>query len=206
MIEPLVLATRNVGKLRELAPMFAAAGIEVVDLATAGVPGELPGEADVESFPTFAENALAKARFYGAALGGRPCVADDSGLEVRALGGVPGVHSRRWAAVPGLDGPALDAANNRRLVAELAGAADRRARFVCAAAYAHGARELVCLGAVDGEIVLEPSGAFGFGYDPHFRPNALGKTLAEASLAEKERVSHRGAAFRALITALGRGN
>ena len=207
MTPPLVLATRNVGKLRELGPMFSAAGIDVVDLAGAGLPDELPGEDDVERFATFAENAVAKARFYHEALDGRaPTVADDSGLEVAALGGAPGVHSRRWAQSGELEGRPLDEANNARLVRELSGASDHSARFVCAAAFYDGRREIVRLGAIEGVALLEPRGALGFGYDPHFFVPALAKTLAEATLQEKERVSHRGAAFRALLDALREGN
>ena len=207
MSEPLVLATRNVGKLRELRPMFSTAGIDVVDLAGAGLAEELPGEDDVECFTTFAENAMAKAHFYYEALGGRAAtVADDSGLELSALNGAPGVHSRRWAQAAGLEGRALDAANNARLVRELSGATDRSARFVCAAAFYDGRRAIVRLGTIEGVALLEPRGALGFGYDPHFFVPALTKTLAEATLEEKERVSHRGVAFRALLAALSEGN
>ena len=201
---PLVVATRNAGKARELAAIFAHAGIAVADLAGAGLPVADVAEDAVEAYPTFAENALAKARYFFGVLG-RPCVADDSGLEVRALGGAPGVRSRRWArdrGEPRVD-ELGDDANNAVLVRVLAGERDRRARFVCAAAYCGpNGEELVAEGTVDGTITEVPRGAGGFGYDPYFCATVLGRTLAEASIEEKERVSHRGAAFRALLAQL----
>jgi XTP/dITP diphosphohydrolase len=200
---PIVLATRNEGKLRELRALFREFGLEVTDLAGAGLGAEHPGESEVEAYDSFVENAIAKARFFHHATGGRACAADDSGLEVSALGGAPGVHSRRWAAEPGLGGAAQDSANNARLLRELEGAPDRSARFVCAAAYCDGSRTLVRLGTLDGSITAAPRGVHGFGYDAYFESAALGITLAEASLAEKQRVSHRAQAFRALVAALG---
>ena len=204
MTEALVLATRNAGKLRELAPLFAAAGIAVVDLASVGMHEESGDEGAVEVHDSFEANALAKARFFAARLG-RACVADDSGLEVVALGGAPGVRSRRWARDEGVAasvGASEDGANNALLIRRLAGQADRRARFVCAAAYSGGGRELGATGVVDGTVTLVARGGGGFGYDPFFHVDALGKTLAEATRAEKEAVSHRGAAFRALLAQL----
>ncbi|MDB4885422.1 MAG: Nucleoside-triphosphatase rdgB [Gemmatimonadetes bacterium] len=195
-----VLATRNAGKLRELRVLLAEEGIPVVDLVEAGVPAS-PDEDAVECFDTFAENALAKARYFAARLPGRTVVADDSGLEVRALDGEPGVRSRRWSG-GSLEGAALEAANNARLVRALAGVADRRARFVCAAAWVRAGREVVTEGDVAGRIVDAPSGGEGFGYDPHFYADELGMTLADASVAEKQRVSHRGRAFEALLRRL----
>ena len=201
---PIVVATRNAGKLRELAPLFRAAGLDAVDLAAAGSPAARDDEAGVEAYATFAENALAKARYFHRALG-LACVADDSGLEVVALGGRPGVRSRRWAEDEGAAGDET-AANNACLVRAMRGVVDRRARFVCAAAYCDDARELCVTGVVDGEITGEPRGRAGFGYDPYFFVPALAKTLAEASLDEKQRVSHRAAAVRALIAQIRRGN
>jgi XTP/dITP diphosphohydrolase len=204
--EAVVLATRNAGKLRELAPIFAAAGIAVVDLASVGMRDESSDEETLEVHSSFEANALAKARFFAARLG-RACVADDSGLEVVALRGAPGVRSRRWARDEGVvdgAGASEDEANNALLIDRLGGVTDRRARFVCAAAYCGGGRELSATGVVDGTVTLVARGGGGFGYDPFFHVGALGKTLAEATLDEKEAVSHRGAAFRALLAQLRR--
>ena len=198
----LLLATRSAGKLRELRPMFAAARRPVIDLVDAGIP-ELPDEDAIESFATFEENALAKARYFHARSGGLATVADDSGLEVMGLGGRPGVRSKRWSERSDLTGQALDDANNAKLLASLAGSADRRARYVCAAAFVDGTREIVRRGEVAGTILEVPRGAGGFGYDPYFWSVELGRTLAEVDRAEKERVSHRGRAFAALLAALG---
>jgi len=197
---PYLLATRSAGKLRELEPLFLGAGIEVITLARAGIP-ELPDEDGIESYPTFEENALAKARYFRD-LSGLPAIADDSGLEVHALRGDPGVRSKRWSGRDDLTGIALDEANNAQLLRALTGVADRGARYVCVAAMATPARELACRGEVKGEILEEPRGRGGFGYDPLFFAVELGKTFGEASLAEKERVSHRGRAFHALVRAI----
>jgi XTP/dITP diphosphohydrolase len=193
-----VLATRNGGKLRELRALFASVQVAVEDLDEAGLPEEVE-EAGIECHATFEENALAKARWFARYLPDRCVLADDSGLEVAALGGDPGVHSRRWSVEAGLDGRALVAANNARLVRELAGVADRRARFVCAAACAGVGGEHVARGSLDGRIVDAPSGSHGFGYDPHFFVDELGMTLADADVAAKQRVSHRTRAFAALL-------
>ena len=197
---PLLLATRSAGKLRELRPLFADAGIEIVDLVAAGIP-ESPDEDALEAFETFEENALAKARHFHQ-LSGLPTVADDSGLSVSALGGRPGVQSKRWSGRPDLGGQALDDANNALLLRELAGGTDRGARYVCVAAYVDGEREIVRRGEAAGSIVERPVGSGGFGYDPYFLSADLGRTFGEATREEKERVSHRGRAFRALVAAL----
>lgn len=202
---PLLLATRSAGKLRELEPLCRAHGFDVIDLRAAGVV-ESPAEVDIESFDTFEENALAKARYFHA-LTGCPTLADDSGLEVAALGDKPGVHSKRWSGRDDLSGEELDAENNRLLLASLArasraGAGDRGARYVCAAAFVDGAREFVVRGAVDGRIVDEPSGSHGFGYDPYFLATELGRTFGVASIEEKATVSHRARAFGALLKAI----
>ncbi|AHG90741.1 Nucleoside-triphosphatase rdgB [Gemmatirosa kalamazoonensis] len=194
-----LVATRNAGKLRELRALFANLGVDLVDLAAAGLP-ESPEEDELESYDTFESNALAKARHFHA-LSGLPTVADDSGLSVDALGGSPGVHSKRYAGVVGASA-AVDAANNAKLQRALAGAADRRARFVCAAAFVDGGRETVARGEAPGRILDEARGREGFGYDPYFLSDDLGVTFAEASVAQKEGVSHRGRAFRALVSAL----
>src|SRR5690606_13237279 len=130
----LLLATRSAGKLRELRPLFSGAGYRVVDLAEAGIEPGAEEEA-LERYDTFERNALAKAHYFLARVG-IATIADDSGLEVAALDGAPGVHSKRWSGRTDLDGQALDDANNEKLLASLRGTADRRARYVCAAAFA----------------------------------------------------------------------
>jgi XTP/dITP diphosphohydrolase len=201
---PWVLATRNAGKLRELRPLFVDAGIAVIDLREAGV-AESPEEEALECFETFEENALAKARWFAERVNGLPVIADDSGLEVMALGGAPGVRSKRWSGRTDVSGAALDAANNALLVERLRGETDRRAKFVCAAAWRDGTRELVVRGEVPGSILEEGAarGTHGFGYDPLFRADELRMTLAEATVAQKQAISHRGRAFTALLARLG---
>ena len=196
-----VLATRNAGKLRELQPLFERVGIRVVTLDALGLAEQAEEDA-LEAFETFEENALAKARHFHAAAG-RPAFADDSGLCVAALGGAPGVRSKRWSGRADLHGAALDATNCERLLAELPADADAAAAFVCAAAYVDGALELVALGQVAGSVIRERRGAGGFGYDPFVHIPELGTTFAEADVATKERVSHRGRAFRGLLQQMG---
>jgi XTP/dITP diphosphohydrolase len=210
----IVIATRSRDKLRELRPIFAAAGFEVLDLDAAGMPEEREVEDRLECYETFEENALAKARHFFERSGGvRPVVADDSGLEVFALGGRPGVRSKRWSERPDLSGVALDAANNQKLLAELerverdrsASASKsygRSGRYVCAAAYVDGEREEVFRGECRGHILRAPRGAGGFGYDPLFELEGTSHTFAEIDRAAKERVSHRGKAFAQLVAAL----
>lgn len=198
---PILLATRSAGKLHELEPLFTAAGLSVRSLGETGIAEEANEDA-IEAFDTFEENALAKARHFHALYGG-PVVADDSGLMVEALGGAPGVRSKRWSGRSDLAGRALDEANNAKLLASLREVGDRRARYVCAAAYVDEARALVRVGETAGVIVDAARGAQGFGYDPFFLSGELGVTFGEASREEKEAVSHRGRAFRALIDALG---
>lgn len=183
--------------MRELRPLFAAAGVEVVDLTAVGIP-ETPAEDTLEAFETFEANALAKARYFHR-LTKRPTFADDSGIAVLALSGRPGVHSKRWSGRMDLVGQALDDENNRLLLAALRDESDRRARYVCAAAYVDAMRELVCLGEVRGRVVDSARGVNGFGYDPYFLADELGRTFGEATREEKARVSHRGRAFRALL-------
>ena len=195
-----LLATRSAGKLRELRPLFAERRVEVIDLTEAGIP-ESATEDTLEAYESFEENALAKGRYFSA-LSGLPVAADDSGIEVRALGGRPGVKSKRWSERPDLSGQALDDENNRLLVSLLSSEGDRAARYVCAAAFVHGAREIVRRGEVSGLITREPRGGNGFGYDPWFASDELAKTFGEASRAEKATVSHRARAFRALLSAI----
>ena len=197
MSEPLLLATRSLGKLYELRPMFSAAGLEVTDLDGAGIP-EATEEADLEVFDSFEENALAKAKYFRAK-SGLVTIADDSGLEVQALGGAPGVRTKRWSGRDDLEGRALDVANNDFLLRKLGNASDRRARYVCVAAFIDGAGHRTFRGETEGEILNAPRGEGGFGYDPLFLSTDLGITFAEAERAVKERGSHRGRAFSQLI-------
>jgi XTP/dITP diphosphohydrolase len=200
-VSSLLLATRSVGKLRELRPIFAARGLEVIDLDEAGIP-EDPAEEELEAFESFEENALAKGRYFHRRAG-LPTVADDSGIVVRALGGAPGVRSKRWSGRTDLHGQALDDANNALLLQRLAGVADRTACYVAVAVFVDGPLELVRRGEVSGRIVDGPArGTGGFGYDPFFVSDELGKSFGEASDAEKARISHRARAFALLIDAL----
>jgi Xanthosine triphosphate pyrophosphatase len=195
-----LIATRSAGKIRELRPLFAAHELAVIDLVEAGLP-EAPEEEAIEEFPTFEANALAKARYFHGR-SGRATFADDSGLVVRALAGEPGVRSRRWSGRADLSGQALDDENNRLLIERLRGVGDRRAHYVCAAAFVDDSREIVCRGVVHGSILEHGRGSSGFGYDPYFFSEELGRTFGESDPAEKERVSHRGRAFRALLDRL----
>lgn len=191
-----VLASNNPGKLTEFSASLAAAGIEMVPQGVLGVP-----EAE-EPFGTFVENALAKAR-HASRISGLPALADDSGLCVRALNGAPGVHSARYAVRA--DGTRSDAANNARLVAEMDGVADRRGCYVAVLVYIRSAddpRPIVVEGTWDGEVLAEPRGTNGFGYDPHFYLPDLGMTAAELPLEQKNMLSHRARALRALLQAL----
>jgi XTP/dITP diphosphohydrolase len=196
----MLLATRSAGKLHELRPLLLARGIGIVSLEDAGMP-ETDAEDSLEVYATFEENALAKARYF-ARMSGRPTLADDSGLAVDALGGRPGVMSKRWSGRTDLTGQALDDENNRLLLEALSAQCDRRAHYVCAAAYADTSRELVCRGEVQGRILEVAGGSAGFGYDPYFFADELGKTFGEASREEKATISHRARAFTALVDRL----
>ena len=200
-MDTVVLATRSAGKLRELRPMFAAVGVHVLDLVDVGVE-ETPAESAIESFDTFEANALAKARYFFERCGGLDVFADDSGLAVDALGGEPGVRSKRWSERADLSGQQLDEENNARLMQRMRRVTERRARFVCAAAWRGKDGEAVARGEVVGRITERSSGTHGFGYDPHFFADELGMTLADATTEQKRSVSHRGRAFDALLEAL----
>lgn len=198
-----LLATRNEGKLRELLPLLSAAGLTGETLTDAGLEAH-PDEDGLEVFERFEENALAKARWFASRGGGGVVLAEDSGLAVDALGGRPGVRSKRWSARAELSGSALDVENNAMLQVELSrasidGAVSRRARYVCAAACVWRGGELVVLGETHGALLRSARGSGGFGYDPYFLSDDLGCTFAEASPAAKAAVSHRGRAFRALL-------
>jgi XTP/dITP diphosphohydrolase len=192
-----VLATDNRFKLREMGELLAPSGIEGVPQATLGV-GPI-----AETGLSFVENALLKAR-NAAAHAGLPAIADDSGIEVDALGGRPGVHSARFA------GPhATDEENLRRLERELADVPDERrgARYVCAVVYvrtAADARPIVCERPWIGRIARARQGTHGFGYDPVFLVPSLGLTAAQLDPQQKNALSHRGQAMRALLEALPR--
>ena len=188
----LYCATGNAGKLREFRLATGHAPVEI-ELLTGF--RELPPA--VEDGTTFAENAVKKALHYARYVDG-PLFADDSGLEVDALGGAPGVYSARYSG-PG----ATDELNNRLLLEKLRGAVDRRARFVCAIALVEaGDVRGVWQGAVEGRILEAPRGGHGFGYDPLFYYEPFGCTFGEAGDAEKFSVSHRGQALRKMLAEL----
>ena len=195
-----LLATRSAGKLRELRGILEEAGLVGVTLDEFGI-AESPDEEGIECFSTFEDNALAKARYFHL-LSGLPTMADDSGLRVDALDGAPGVWSKRFSGRNDLSGQDLDDANNARLLSELRGQENRAASYACAAAYVNGSDESVAMGETSGRIVDDPSGDHGFGYDPYFYSDELRKTFGEATTSEKQAVSHRGRAFRALVNAL----
>ena len=203
--DTVVLATRNAAKLRELARILGAED-RGAQIRLAGLD-EFPGAPDVpETGATFEENALLKARAM-ADYTGLPAVADDSGLCVDALNGMPGVLSARWAG-----GHGDDQANLELVLAQVADVPDARlgAQFVCAAALVFpgsASREWVVTGQVEGRLIRAPRGNGGFGYDPIFLPDGFGQTTAEMTAEAKDAISHRGRAFRALtpfITAASR--
>lgn len=191
----LVLASRNAKKLKELQALLAPLGYRL------RLVSEFADEAAEETAPSFVENALLKAR-HAARVSGLPAIADDSGLEVDALHGAPGVYSARYAGEP-----SDDAANNAKLLQALAGvpAARRGARFVSALAllrHADDPTPVIALGYWPGRILEAPRGSQGFGYDPLFLVPPLGKTSAELGPGLKNRLSHRGRAMRSLLKQL----
>jgi XTP/dITP diphosphohydrolase len=201
-LRPLVLATSNSGKLREFRALLEDLPFELHGL------GELGVASPEETGSSFLENAMLKARhaaaaaahagFHGASPSDAAAIADDSGLQVDALDGAPGIYSARYAG-PGAD----DAANNRKLMSALEGIAPerRRARYRCALVFVRCASDrapLIAEGVWEGLILDAPRGAGGFGYDPYFYLAELGATAAQLDAAEKNRRSHRGIAMRAL--------
>jgi XTP/dITP diphosphohydrolase len=189
------VASRNRKKLAELRRVLDGAGVALTLLSLDDIA---PFDEAPETGATFEENALAKARdAYRAS--GLACVADDSGLEVEALNGMPGVLSARWAGRHG-----GDRANTELLLAQLGDVPDERrgAAFVSACALVSGAGEVVVRGVWPGSIVWEPRGEGGFGYDPVFLPSGSDRTAAELTPEEKDAVSHRGRALAALLPAL----
>jgi XTP/dITP diphosphohydrolase len=195
MTQRLILASNNAGKLKEFAELLGPIGFELHPQGEFGVP-----EAE-EPFGTFVENALQKAR-HAARLTGLPALADDSGVCVNALGGAPGVYSARFAGEP-----KSDARNNEKLVADLAAHADKSAYYYCVLVYVRHADDpqpVIADGVWRGRIVDTPRGAGGFGYDPYFLVPEFDRTAAELAPQEKNAVSHRGQALRALVDKLGK--
>lgn len=193
MSRTLVLASNNAGKLKEFSQLLAQIDFEVHPQGEFDVP-----EAE-EPYLTFIENALTKAR-HASRLTGLPALADDSGVCVNALGGAPGVLSARYAGEP-----KSDAANNRKLVADLASHADKSAYYYCVLVFVRHADDpqpVIADGRWNGFIIDEPRGAGGFGYDAYFLLPEQNKTAAEFTAAEKNAVSHRGQALRALVEKL----
>ena len=199
----LLVGTRNVGKIAEIRELLASLPYELV------FPKDLwldllPEESDLEGGTSFEENAILKARYF-AERSELPTVAEDSGLEVDALGGAPGVHSARWA---GAHGVAADDANNRLLLERLRDVPpeQRTARYRCVVAYlaTPDASPQSVEAVSEGSILEAPRGEHGFGYDPLFLSVELGRTFAEVETPAKHRVSHRGRAFRALVELLFR--
>ncbi|MBC8021518.1 MAG: RdgB/HAM1 family non-canonical purine NTP pyrophosphatase [Burkholderiales bacterium] len=196
-MKKIVIASNNPGKVRELAQMLAPLGIEAVPQSTFVVP-----EAE-EPHDTFLENALAKAR-HAANMTGLPALADDSGLCVPALFGEPGVHSAYYAGREG-SREERDARNNAKLIEQLRATPDHRAYYYCVLVLVRTPNDptpIVADGEWHGEIVAEPRGTHGFGYDPHFL-TVFGKTAAEMPPEAKNRVSHRARALGALVAKVG---
>jgi XTP/dITP diphosphohydrolase len=202
----LLIATRSTGKQPEIRRVLEPAGLTVVFPDDLGL-WPAPAEDTLELADSFEANASHKADYF-ARLSGLPTVADDSGLEVFALGGAPGVRSKRFAGVTGPP-DAVDRANNAELLRRLLGAPEqrRRARYRCVLVLLRGSSSVpeVFEGVCGGRILEAPRGEGGFGYDPLFFSDELGRTFAEAAPAEKDAVSHRGRALRALAAALGAG-
>lgn len=187
MVRKIVFATNNAHKLGEMR-LIAGDGMEILSLADIGCHDDIP-----ETSPTLEGNALQKARWVASRYR-VDCFADDTGLEVEALGGAPGVYSARYA------GDGHDSrANMKKLLAEMQGKDDRRARFRTVMALIEGAEEHCFEGIVEGEILREPEGEGGFGYDPLFRPSGWQYSFACATADEKNAVSHRGRAARLLM-------
>jgi XTP/dITP diphosphohydrolase len=199
----LLIATRSAGKQREARRLLQGAGLEIVFPDDVNV-WETPAESTLELHDSFHANARAKAEHFCRRTG-LPTVADDSGLEVFSLGGEPGVRSKRWAAVSGSEAE-VDAANNAYLLRRLLGAPEARrgARYRCVLVLLRAANAVpeTFDGTCTGTITTEPRGRNGFGYDPYFSSSDLGRTFGEATDEEKDRVSHRGRAYRALRDAL----
>ena len=192
-MQKLVIASSNPGKLREIRHLLEPLGIEVLPQAAFNVT-----EAE-EPYCTFVENALAKAR-HASKWSGLPALADDSGICVNALNGGPGVYSARYAGEP-----KSDERNNQKLVEVLRNHPDRKAHYYCVITlvrHADDPQPIIADGAWHGEIILEPRGTGGFGYDPYFFLPGPGKTAAELSMEQKNRISHRGKALARLVESI----
>jgi XTP/dITP diphosphohydrolase len=199
----ILAATRNRGKQAEIRRVLAQAGLEIVFPDDVWLRESTEDDA-LEAADTFEANARQKAEYF-VRLSSLPTLADDSGLEVMGLGGAPGVRSKRWAGASGT-ADEVDAANNAELLHRLAGlpGPQRVARYRCVLVFLRSAGTLpiVSYGDCTGRILEEPRGTGGFGYDPLFYSDELGKTFGEASTREKDAVSHRGRALRAFAQAL----
>ena len=201
----LVLATRSTHKIKEIRGILEVVPhLRVLDLTEAGVRYDA-AEDDLEPYDTFEKNAASKASYFQR-ITGLPTVADDSGIEIDLLGGAPGVRSKRFAPDQGLADLTLDQANNEYLLASLGDAplADRTGHYVCVAVLNRGDPDDIAVvrGEARGLILNAPQGSGGFGYDPLFFDEELGKTFAEIAPEEKNARSHRGKAFRALAARL----
>ena len=199
----LLAATRNAGKQREIRRILGGSGLEIVFPDDIWLRETSDGDA-LELATSFETNARRKAEYF-ARLSSLPTFADDSGLEVFALGGEPGVRSKRWSGASG-SAIEVDAANNTELLRRLAGAPEskRLARYRCVIVFLKSAADVptVCQGDCTGRILDAPHGTGGFGYDPLFFSDELGKSFGEATAEEKDAVSHRGRALRALAQSL----
>lgn len=200
----LVVATRSQHKIREIREILSdVEGLELLSLDEAGVDYS-PEEEELEPFESFEENATSKASYYRRRAG-LPTVAEDSGLEVDALGGGPGVRTKRFAPGDKLEGEARDQANNAYLLELMASRPpeERSARYVCVAALALEPDRVECFrGEAPGRVLETPRGASGFGYDPVMFHEDSGLSFAELTSREKNALSHRGKAFRAMARAL----
>jgi XTP/dITP diphosphohydrolase len=199
----ILAATRSRGKQEEIRRILEPGGLQIVFPDDIWLRESTADDA-LEAADTFEGNARRKAEYF-VRLSSLPTLADDSGLEVMALGGAPGVRSKRWAGVSGTPAE-VDAGNNAELLRRLAGMAEtqRVARYRCVLVFLRtaGAQPIVSYGDCTGRILEEPRGTGGFGYDPLFYSDELGKTFGEASAQEKDAVSHRGRALRAFAHAL----
>ena len=193
----MVLASNNAGKLAEFSRLLAELNIDIVSQGSLNVP-----ECD-EPFQTFVENALRKAR-HASSLTGLPALADDSGICVPALNGAPGVQSARYADVL-YDGLSKDARNSQKLIHDLSTQTDKRAYFYCVLVlvrHPNDPQPIIVDGQWWGEVVDQPQGEGGFGYDPHFYLATLNKTAAQLDKVDKNKISHRGQAVARLIDKL----
>jgi len=193
----IVLASNNAGKVKEFNALLSPLGVEVIPQGLLGIPS------CEEPFPSFVENAITKAR-HASKLSGLPALADDSGICVDALNGLPGVLSARFALSDQKKDPSDDD-NNALLIKKLTGVSQRSAHFTCTLVYLDSADDpepLIAVGKWHGQIIESPKGESGFGYDPLFLIPELGKTAAELSSEEKNKISHRALALEQLMSSL----